>query len=143
MAAQGQTLAQIELAGEWSSTGAPFSYMNTDIADRAQGLRRMVHAELHYDTMEEPEEYVESDSETDLRQQLLASLRGDHQQPAIGSTKMETVEEVRPPPGLEMPGHWVRPANQAEDIRECISHVPVVLIKAMIDLGVGALAPRE
>ena len=117
--------------------------MNTDIADRAQELRRMVQIELHYDTMEEPEEDVESDSETDMQLQVLAVLPSDHQQPAAGVREMGPVEEVRPPPGLEMPDHLIQPTNQAEDSSECISHVPVVLINAMSDLGVEVLAPRR
>ena len=43
MAAAGFTLGDIQLAGEWSSTSAPFAYMNSDLADRAQELKFMVH----------------------------------------------------------------------------------------------------
>ncbi len=43
MAAAGFTLGDIQLAGEWSSTSAPFAYMNSDVADRAQELKFMVH----------------------------------------------------------------------------------------------------
>ncbi len=43
MAAQGFSLGEIQLAGEWSSTSAPCSYMNTDVADRAQELKFMVN----------------------------------------------------------------------------------------------------
>ena len=43
MASAGFNLCEIQLAGEWSSTSAPFSYMNSDVADRAQELKFMVH----------------------------------------------------------------------------------------------------
>ncbi len=43
MASQGFTLGEIQQAGEWSSVSAPFSHMNSDVADRAQGLKFMVH----------------------------------------------------------------------------------------------------
>ena len=43
MASAGFNLGEIQLAGEWSSTSAPFSYMNSDVADRAQELKFMVH----------------------------------------------------------------------------------------------------
>ena len=77
LAAQGQTLAQIQLAGEWSSTSAPVSYMNTDIADRAQELNRMVHSELHYDVLEEPEEDGdETDPENDEHNRTLVMPQG-------------------------------------------------------------------
>ena len=43
MASAGFNLGEIQLAGEWSSTSAPFSHMNSDVADRAQGLKFMFH----------------------------------------------------------------------------------------------------
>ena len=43
MASEGFTLGDIQLAGEWSSTSAQFSYMHSDVADRAQELKFMVH----------------------------------------------------------------------------------------------------
>jgi len=57
MAAQGFSLGEIQLAGEWSSTSAPFSYMNTDVADRAQELKFMVNR--MYGEMDEGEEDAE------------------------------------------------------------------------------------
>ena len=42
MVAEGFTLGEIQLAGEWSSTSAPFAHMNSDVVDRAQELRFMV-----------------------------------------------------------------------------------------------------
>ena len=42
MASASFSLGDIQLAGEWSSTSAPFAYMNSDVADRAQELRFMV-----------------------------------------------------------------------------------------------------
>ena len=67
MASQGYTLGQIQLAGEWTSTSAPFCYMNTDIAAKAQELNRMVQSELEVGFLEDdyPEE-LEDDMEPEV-----------------------------------------------------------------------------
>ena len=70
MAAQGETLAQIQLAGEWSSTSAPFSHMNTDIADKSPEIKRIVEAELQYDPVDDLEEEGESESGKEGRQEV-------------------------------------------------------------------------
>ena len=57
MAAEGFNLGEIQLAGEWSSTSALFSYMNTDVADRAQELKFMVNK--MYGEMDEGDEDAE------------------------------------------------------------------------------------
>ncbi len=57
MASEGFTLGDIQLAGEWSSTSAPFSYMNSDVADRAQKLKFMVH-KMYKEPVSEDEEEV-------------------------------------------------------------------------------------
>ena len=102
----------------------------------------MMQTELHYDIMEETEEDIDSDSEADMQQQVLSVLPSGHQQAAAGVSEVRPVEEVRPPPGVALPEHLVQPTNQAEDSRECISQVPIVLINAKTDLGVEVLAPK-
>ena len=85
MAAQGETLAQIQLAGEWSSTSEPFSYMNTDIADKSQELKRIVEAELQDDPVDDLEEEGESESDKDGIQEVLPA-------PPSESTRLPGVE---------------------------------------------------
>ena len=73
MAAQGETLAQIQLAGEWSSASAPFSYMNTDIADKSQELKRIVEAELQHEFGGGLDEEDESESDKEMLQEVLST----------------------------------------------------------------------
>ena len=116
MASQGYTLGQIQLAGEWTSKSAPFCYMNTDIADKAQELNRMVLSEMEVGFLDDdgPEE-PEDDEAHEFRTA-----------PAGKAVETRPVEGVRPPPGLVL----------QEQVAEPLTHVEVALSNGGTDLVV-------
>ena len=116
MASQGCTLGQIQIAGEWTSKSAPFCYMNTDIADKAQELNRMVLSELEVGFLEDdgPEEL-----EDDAEPKILTA-------PIAKAVETRPVEGVSPPPGLFLP--------EQEYVSQ--THMEVILNKEKTDLMV-------
>ena len=57
-----------------------------------------------------------------------------------------SVEEVSPPPGLDLPPRGVRPEDQTRNNGKYLTHVPLVLTTGcdgVIDMKVATLAPKR